>query len=110
MTRKTADPLAQATRIVEDATVVDWSRDPLTDYEAVLREEMLAQMMSDPLGWCQISRLADECEADAIGTDLALAAREAVRRIEDRLAEYRRQDLEAAREAAERRLRARRAQ
>jgi hypothetical protein len=107
MKRAKYDPLAAAARIVEDATVVDWSREPLTEYEALVREEMLAHFMATPLGWCEVVLMEGDCDEDAIGSDLRSAAAEALKRIEARLADYKQQDLQTAREAVARRFRSR---
>ncbi|HEY0383423.1 MAG TPA: hypothetical protein VGC72_14610 [Candidatus Elarobacter sp.] len=64
-----ADLVARATRIVLDATEVDWSRDPATEYEAEIRRTWLSQQMGrGPFGRIEIVDLA--FGMDEMGTDL----------------------------------------
>lgn len=61
--------LARAVRIVHDATEVDWSRDPLTEYEAEIRRTWLAQQLErGPFGRMEIADLTFGMHE--MGTDL----------------------------------------
>ncbi len=63
------DVIARAARVVHDATEVDWSRDPLTEYEAEVRRTWIAQQMErGPFGRMEIAELT--FGMDELGTDL----------------------------------------
>ena len=92
-----ADVIARASRIVLDATEVDWRRDPLTEYEAEVRRTWLAdQMESGPLGRIEIADLA--FGMDEMGTDLRDALDGIVMIAEVRAARQQRGSLRAARD------------
>lgn len=84
------DPLAEAERIVREATaVVDWSREPRTKYEGAIRARLIAKHLeSGSFGWMELLALASE-QSDGIGRDLRAAADVAERRLEARIAERR---------------------
>ncbi len=65
--------LARAAHIVQDATEVDWSREPLTEYEAEIRRTWLAQQMErGPFGRIEIAELT--FGMDDFGSDLQRAS------------------------------------
>jgi len=90
-------PVAQAAKIVRDATEVDWSRDPLTEYEAEVRRTWLVQQMEGgPFGRMAIADLSfglDEC-----GTDLQEALDGLFMLAEVRAARQQRRSLRLARD------------
>jgi hypothetical protein len=89
--------LTRAARIVLDATEVDWSRDPLTEYEAEIRRTWLAQQMeSGPFGRIEIADLA--FGMDEMGTDLREALDGIVMIAEVRAARRQRGSLRSARD------------
>jgi hypothetical protein len=93
--------IAQAARVVHDATEVDWSRDPLTDYEAEIRRTWLArQMERGALGRIEIADLAfgrDDC-----GIDLQVALDGLFMLAEVRAARRHRRSLRSARDVVNR--------
>jgi hypothetical protein len=92
------DPLVDAVAIARSlkCDVIDWSTEPLTDYERRTRAKFLALKMQDESGRMKISSLAMQHRPCA--SDLADAAREAWRI--DRI-ESQRNDAREAREALE---------
>jgi len=94
--------LARATRIVHDATEVDWSRDPLTGYEAEVRRTWLAQQMErGPFGRIEIAELA--FGMDDMGADLREALDVLFMIAEVRAARGQLRSLRSAREEVNRR-------
>ena len=95
------DVIARAARIVHDATEVDWSRDPLTEYEAEVRRTWLAQQMDrGPFGRMEIANLTfgmDEC-----GTDLQEALDGLFMLAEVRAVRQQHRSLRSARDAVNR--------
>ncbi len=95
------DVIARATRIVQDATEVDWSREPLTEYEAEVRRIWLAQQMErGPFGRIEIAELA--FGLDEFGSDLQRALDGLVMLAEVRAARQQRRSLRSARDAVNR--------
>ena len=91
------DAIARATRIVHDATEVDWSRDPATDYEAEVRRTWLSQQMQrGSFGRIEIGDLA--FGMDEMGTDLREALDGLFMIAEVRAARQRRGSLRSARD------------
>jgi hypothetical protein len=89
--------VAQAARIGLDATEVDWSRDPVTEYEAEIRQTWLVQQMErGPFGRMEIAELS--FGLDDIGTDLEEALDALVMLEEVRAARRQRRSLRAARD------------
>jgi len=99
-TRQRRTLLDAAARIVQDATEVDWSREPLTEYEAAIRAEYLGAGLLTLDGRSEIMHLAIMREPNA-ASDLRAASDEAVRIIAARLASYERTSLAAARRAVD---------
>jgi hypothetical protein len=96
------DPLKEAGRIVREATEVDWSREPGTEYEAELRAAFLARHLErGSLGWMELMALAANHGA-AVGADLRAAADDAEQRLNARVAERQRQEMDETRAALER--------
>jgi hypothetical protein len=93
--------IARAARIVHDATEVDWSRDPLTEYEAEVRRTWLAQQMEcGPFGRIEIAELA--FGMDDMGTDLREALDGLFMIAEVRAARDQRRSLRSARDEVNR--------
>ncbi|HWT07344.1 MAG TPA: hypothetical protein VN224_16380 [Xanthomonadales bacterium] len=96
------DLIARATRIVHDATEVDWSRDPLTEYEAEIRRTWLAQQMErGPFGRMEIADLS--FGLDEFGSDLREALDGLFMLAEVRSVRQQRRSLRSARDAVNRR-------
>lgn len=94
--------LARAARIVLDATEVNWSRDPATNYEAELRRTWLAQQMErGPFGRIEIAELA--FGMDDMGADLREALDGLFMIAEVRAARCQRKSLRSARDEVNRR-------
>jgi hypothetical protein len=86
---------------VQDATEVDWSREPLTEYEAEVRRTWLAQQMErGPFGRIEIAELT--FGLDDFGSDLQAALVGLFMLGEVRAARRQRQSLRAARDAVNR--------
>jgi len=95
------DVIARATRIVQDATEVDWSREPLTEYEAEVRRTWLAQQMErGPFGRIEIAELT--FGLDEFGSDLQRALDGLFMLAEVRAARHQRRSLRSARDAVNR--------
>jgi hypothetical protein len=95
------DVIARATRIVEDATEVDWSREPLTEYEAEVRRTWLAQQMErGTFGRIEIAELT--FGLDELGSDLRRALDGLFMLAEVRKARQQCQSLRSARDAVNR--------
>jgi hypothetical protein len=92
--------LDEAARIVQDATEVDWSREPATEYEAAIRAEYLSHGLLTFTGRSEIIHLAIMREAN-VANDLQAASDEAVRIITERVASYERASLAEARRAVD---------
>ncbi len=89
--------LARAARIVQDATDVDWSREPLTEYEAEVRRTWLAQQMErGPFGRIEIAELT--FGLDDFGSDLQRALDGLFMLAELRAARQQRRSLRSARD------------
>jgi|SRR5437660_6526723 len=89
--------LARAARIVFDATEVDWSRDPVTDYEAEVRRTWLSQQMDrGSYGRIEIADLA--FGMDELATDLREALDGVYMIAEVRAARRQRGSLRSARD------------
>ena len=96
--------LARANQIVLDATEVDWSRDPLTDYEAEIRQTWLAQQMErGTYGRIEIAELTFGMRE--MGADLCEALDGLFMLAEVRAARRHRESLRSARDAVNRRQR-----
>ena len=92
------DVIARATRIVQDATEVDWAREPLTEYEAEVRRTWLAQQMErGPFGRIEIAELT--FGLDEFGSDLQRALDGLCMLAEVRAARQQRRSLRYARDA-----------
>jgi hypothetical protein len=98
--RRRRDPISVAARIVQDATEVDWSREPATEYEAAIRAEYLREQVQTIGGRSAIMHLAF-LHDEGMGNDLQAAADEALRIISARVAQYDRDALAAARRAVD---------
>jgi hypothetical protein len=86
---------------VQDATEVDWSRDPLTEYEAEIRRTWLAQQMQrGAFGRIEIAELA--FGRDEFGTDLREALDGLFMLAEVRSVRQQRRSLRFARDAVNR--------
>jgi len=97
------DLLARAARIVLDATAVDWTREPLTEYEAEIRGTWLSQQMErGAFGRIEIAELA--FGMDDMGTDLREALDGVFMIAEVRAARRQRGSLRSARDNVNRRL------
>lgn len=95
------DVIARATRIVQDATEVDWSREPLTEYEAEVRRTWLAQQMERGVfGRIEIVELT--FGLDEFGSDLQRALDGLCMLAEVRRARQQRRSLRSARAAVNR--------
>ena len=89
--------LARAARIVHDATDVDWSRNPFTEYEAEIRRTWLSEHMErGPAGRIEIADLA--FGMDDMGTDLREALDGIVMISEVRAVRRQRASLRSARD------------
>jgi len=97
------DPVGQAAAIVRDATEVDWSRDPRSEYESAIRRAFIAARLANdvPFGWIDLMTMAME-RRPHVADDLAAAASEAQDRLRERVDESERQALRDAREAVDR--------
>ena len=96
-----ADVIARASRIVLDATEIDWRRDPLTEYEAEVRRTWLAdQMNRGPFGRIEIADLA--FGMDEMGTDLREALDGVFMLAEVHAVRRQRRSLRCARDAVNR--------
>jgi hypothetical protein len=94
--------LARAAQIVLDATEVDWSRDPLTEYEAEIRRTWLAQQMErGSYGRIEIAELTFGMRD--MGADLREALDGIFMLAEVRAARCQRESLRSARDAVNRR-------
>ena len=98
--RRRRDPISVAARIVQDATEVDWSREPATEYEAAIRAEYLRVQVQTFGGRSAIMHLAF-LHDEGMGSDLQAAADEALRITSARVAQYDRDALDAARRAVD---------
>jgi hypothetical protein len=98
------DLISQATQIVLDATEVDWSRDPRTDYEAEIRRTWLSQQMErGTYGRMEIAELTfGMCD---MGADLREALDGVFMLAEVRAVRRQRESLRSARDAVNRRRR-----
>ncbi|HEV2740749.1 MAG TPA: hypothetical protein VGU66_19465 [Candidatus Elarobacter sp.] len=93
--------ISQATQIVLDATEVDWSRDPLTDYEAEIRRTWLAQQMErGTYGRIEIAELTFGMRE--MGADLREALDGVFMLAEVRAARRHRESLRSARDEVNR--------
>ncbi len=92
--------LDAAARIVQDATEVDWSREPVTEYEAAIRTEYLSSALQTFGGRSEIMHLSFMHD-HYIGNDLSIAAAEALRIIVARVASADRAALAEARRAVD---------
>jgi hypothetical protein len=92
--------ISAASRIVQDATEVDWCREPGTEYEGAIRAEYLATHLRTTLGRSSVMYLAFLYEG-RMGSDLEAAADEALRIITERVAKYERDALDEARRAVD---------
>ncbi len=93
--------IARAARIVHNATEVDWSRNPLTEYEAEVRRTWLAQQMErGPFGRMEIAGLT--FGMDEFGSDLQEALDGLFMLAEVRAARQQRRSLRFARDAVNR--------
>ncbi|HEV2641975.1 MAG TPA: hypothetical protein VGT98_04685 [Candidatus Elarobacter sp.] len=94
--------LARAAQIVLDATEVDWSRDPLTDYEAEIRRTWLTQQMErGTYGRIEIAELTFGMRD--MGADLREALDGIFMLAEIRAARSQSESLRSARDAVNRR-------
>ena len=98
----TRDLISQATQIVLDATEVDWSRDPVTEYEAEIRRTWLTQQIElGTYGRIEIAELTFGMRD--MGADLREALDGVFMLAEVRAARRQRESLRSAREAVNRR-------
>src|ERR1700736_1139853 len=90
--------IIQATQIVLDATEVDWTRDPLTDYEAEIRRTWLAQQIErGTYGRIEIAELTFGMRE--MGSDLRETLDGVFMLAEVRAARRQRESLRSARDA-----------
>lgn len=100
--KRRGDPVSEAAQIVRDATEVDWSRDPLGEYEAAIRARFLRDSLLTFTGRGRIMHLSSVHEP-CMGEDLRVAAESAFKIISARVARDQRDAIEEARRAVDQR-------